>query len=146
MLVNRSIEKNVRADLSKETAGELLLYNLRKIKEYPYLTDILAPSSFSNQNSLIENMFFSNAFSEKGIVNIAGSNVELQILHHGWIRNADTQLRQIKPFSNTQEIKVVGYNTTIIIVYRFFNNIELFNNVCNYLKTGSGLSFAYLNQ
>ena len=133
--------KIIRADLSKENAGELLLYNLRNyMLDKPYLKDLVKPSSFPK--SLLARIFGNGGFGQKGEVNIAGKTVELQIVHYGWFKTPDTHLNEM--WSGGGKIKFNNHNDMYVIIFRFNDNMNLYNTVLRYFAGGPAPNFIYI--
>ena len=143
-----------RVDLSKKNAGELLLYNLKNnIHKKPYLKDLVKPSSFPKH--WIISSFFGNSYLERGVVNIAGKNVTLTIVHSSWKNSPNTHLNrmyntrlnsgaiiQVSTFAESTDISDPFKSRAI--TFDFGENLDLYNAVIQYFAGGSAPDFTYI--
>ena len=140
----------IRANLSQPNAGELLLHNLRETmgnRRKPYLIDILEKSNFKGTKGWLGPVvdgIFSNDYSKKGTVVIAGKKVDLQIISTLglWGKSARTQLHKYVPHQKgVYKLRLKSYAASKetgvgnFIIFDFKENKTLYNDVREYLMS-----------
>ena len=109
----------------------------------PYLKDILKKSRFPKP--WLFRFLGNGGFGDRGIVNIAGKDVELTIVFFDMNNNSSNTHLDVVKYKGG-EIRVKNYNGLNVIIFNFYDNMELYNTVIRWFAGGPTPDFNYIKR